>query len=49
MFNITGKQRESQDLQRLNGEEAQKAYAIVQTIKKLMERGITRPSAYAVA
>jgi hypothetical protein len=38
-----------QDPQRLNGEDILKMYAIVQTIKKLMERGLTRPSAYAFA
>ena len=46
--NITGKQKTSQDLQRLNGEGAFNAHAIVRTAMKVVEMGLTRPSAYIV-
>jgi hypothetical protein len=43
------KLKKLKDLQRLTGRDAKLAYVIVQTLLKDWERGLTRPSAYAIA
>jgi hypothetical protein len=48
-INYSGELKKVKDPQRLNGRDADNAYAIVQTDLKDSERGLTRPSAYVFA
>jgi len=46
LYNYSGELKKLKDPQRLNGEDADNAYAIVQTTSKVVEEGLTRPPAY---